>query len=381
MKIVIAPDAFKGSLSAREAAYIMKEAAHGILPQAEVHMIPMADGGEGTLDALVTAATGKQVPVQVTGPLGEKLNTSYGLLADGTAVIEAALISGLVQVPEEKRNPDNTTTYGIGEVIIDALNEGCTSFLIGIGGSATNDGGFGMLKALGMTAKTTAGKPLGPYGRDLLQTAGIDFSGLDERLKHARIQVASDVTNPLIGHLGASAVYGPQKGATPSQVEDYDRALDTFSDLVEAEVSASYKNIRGAGAAGGLGFALLALGAELSSGAELIGKAAGLQETMQGVALVLTGEGQSDEQTLYGKAPGHVAALAAEENVPAILISGSITGNTDKLRETFAGCFSILQAPISLDDAMKQAKTLLYEQTKQVIHLIYSLQRPERRNQ
>lgn len=370
MNIVIAPDSFKGSLTSIEVARIMKKAIKDINEDYNVMMKPMADGGEGTLETLLLSTEGERVHVTCTGPLGNPIQTSYAILQAHTAIIEGASIAGLPQVPVDKRNPDLTTSYGIGEVIIDALNKGCTSFVIGIGGSATNDGGLGLLLALGMKAYDESGDELGPYGKDLLALHRIELDSLDPRLKKVTIKVACDVDNPLCGQRGSSYIYGPQKGATNEQIKHYDAALSRFGTIVETTLDKRLKETPGAGAAGGIGFALLALGAELVSGAKLLADAIGLEAAIKDAHVVLTGEGQTDEQTLYGKAPGHVAELAHTYNVQTILISGSLQGNMDRLREHFSGCFSIIPSPLSLDQCMKQAEKLLYEQTKHVIHFL-----------
>lgn len=372
MHIVIAPDSYKGSLTSSQAASTMEQA---ILSLGQNHTIitkPMADGGEGTVDALLTASKGEKIPITCTGPLGEKVDTYYAILNDDTAVMEVAMVAGLPQVPPNKRNPDNTTTYGLGEVLIDALDRGCTSFIIGLGGSATNDAGLGMLRALGMKAFANDGKELGSFGRDLLEAEQVELEGLDPRLKDVTIQVACDVENPLTGEKGASAVYGPQKGATEGQITAYDQAMNKFAKLVDVH-GEKFETYAGAGAAGGLGFAFLLIGATLVSGAKLVGEASGVEEAIQQAALVITGEGQSDEQTLYGKAPGYIADLAQKHHVPAILISGALSGNTDPLLDKFAGCYAITNRPLSLNECMEQAKQLLYQQTKQLIHLIHNV--------
>lgn len=252
--------------------------------------------------------------------------------------------------------------------MIDALDKGCKSIILGLGGSATNDGGLGMLEALGMNARNDKGSEIGPFGRDLLQVAGVSFAGLDKRLASVSIKVACDVDNPLCGNRGASAVYGPQKGATQEQITQYDQVLGKYANLIEAEINKSLQDVAGAGAAGGLGFALLSIGAELVSGAKLLADAAHLKDYIKHADLVLTGEGQSDVQTLYGKAPGYVAELAEVFGVPAVLIYGSLAGNFDALNEKFAGCFSIVNKSLSLEECMKNADELLFEQTRQVMH-------------
>jgi len=373
MKIVLAPDSFKGSLTANEAAQTMKEAISDVsgTPHTVIQK-PMADGGEGTLDAILSSVSGEKVKVSCTGPLGENIDSTYAILNSNQAVIELASIAGLVQVPLSKRNPDYSTTFGLGEVMQDALDKGCTSILIGLGGSATNDGGLGMLIALGMKAWDESGNLLGGYGKDLHQVRKVSFKEFEPRLQKVEIKVASDVDNPLCGSRGASFVFGPQKGATETQTHEYDRAMSHYCGLIEKELNKTLNEIPGAGAAGGAGFALLALDGELISGAKLLANTMNLEADIQDADLVITGEGKSDEQTLYGKAPGHVASLAMKYDVPVVLLSGSLDGDFNKLRRKFSGCFSIISKPMSLEECIEQAEYLLYEQTKQIIHFIPS---------
>jgi len=370
MKIVIAPDSFKGSLTAVEAAQYIADGINTVMPEAEVFQKPMADGGEGTMEALLTATDGKRVPLEATGPLGEKISAAYAISGRKTAIIECALISGLTQVPESKRNPDHTTSSGLGEAILDALDQGCTELIIGLGGSAVNDGGLGMLQALGMKATDDSDGLAGVYGKDMHRVQTVDFSGIDTRLQNVSIKVATDVDNPLCGETGATYVYGPQKGAAPQQLESYDKAMKKFAHLVEKETGKQIMNTPGAGAAGGLGFALLSLGATLISGARLVAQTSKVEEAIRSSDLVITGEGQSDEQTLYGKAPGYIASLAKKYGVPAILLSGSLGGNANALREHFSGCFSIVNKPLTLEASMKNAGGLLTGQTEQVMNLV-----------
>lgn len=372
MNIVITPDSFKGSLSSIQVADIMEKAILDNHPHFSVIKKPMADGGEGTIESLLSSTNGKMISVQCTGPLGHKISTSYAIVNEQTAIIECARIAGLTQVPMHKRNPDHTTTFGMGEVMIDALNKGCTSFVIGLGGSATNDGGLGMLLALGMEAFDKHGKNVGIFGKDVQSIQQVNFSKLDPRLKNVNIKVASDVDNPLCGEKGASAVYGPQKGATEEQVKIYDLALKKYSSLIESILNQSIQEIPGAGAAGGLGFGLLAIGAKVVSGAKLLAHQMNIEKNIQKADLVLTGEGQSDRQTLYGKAPGYIATLAAKYDVPTVLISGGLK-DVEQLSSTFAGCFSIANQPLTLKDCMEQADSLLYEQTRQIVQLITHL--------
>ncbi len=373
MNIVIAPDSFKGSLTSLQASQIIKSSILDLdCDYYNVVMMPMADGGEGTLETLLASTKGEIIPITCTGPLGEKNDTTYAIVNSNTAIIESASVSGLMQVPSNKRNPDFTTSYGMGEVMIDAMDKGCTSFVIGLGGSAINDGGLGMLQALGMKAFDADGQKVGQFGKDLHRVKSLDLSNMDARLSNVTIKVACDVDNPLCGKNGASAVYGPQKGATKEQIQQYDLSLNNFGSLMETELNKPLKNVPGAGAAGGLGFAFLTLGAKLISGAELLAETMKLEEAIQQADLVITGEGQSDYQTLYGKAPGYIAQLGKKYHVPVILISGSLK-NHDKLRESFTGSFSIIDKPLTLKESMRQADTLLYEQTKQIIHFMVEL--------
>lgn len=373
MNVVVAPDSFKGSLSSINASKIMRSAIMDVKSNSSVIMKPMADGGEGTLDSILNVKNGNRIIVECSGPLGNKITTSYGIIDGNTAIIECANIAGLTQVPPNKRNPDYTTTYGIGEVIIDALNRDCTSIIIGIGGSSTNDGGLGMLLALGMDAWDENENQVSGYGRDLLCVQKVQFDKLDSRIKNVEINIASDVENPLFGEIGATRVFGPQKGITLQQIGLYDSALKQFSYLVESELHIDISKIPGAGAAGGLGFALLALKGHVVSGAKLIGELMEIECAIKDADLVITGEGQSDEQTLYGKAPGFIASLAKKYDVPIILMSGSLEGDLHELQKTFSGCFSIINSPSSLQQCLEQADKLLYEQTTQVIHFVDSI--------
>ncbi|MCF6136656.1 glycerate kinase [Pseudalkalibacillus berkeleyi] len=374
MNIVISPDSFKGSMASEQAAKVMARACQFIFPDEKHELKPMADGGEGTLDTLVFSTKGKRLHHRCTGPLGEPIKANYGVLGDGkTAVIEMAQVAGLPQVPEDLRNPDYTTSYGLGELIKHVLDEGYQSILIGLGGSATNDGGLGMLQALGATFINQAGAEVDRFGKNLSEVSQVDFSNVDQRLSSIQLLVASDVENPLCGEKGASHVFGPQKGATFDQIIQFDQALDMYSGLIEKETGHQLKNKAGAGAAGGLGFALMVVGAELVSGANLIAEAIDLEKTIATADLVLTGEGQSDEQTLYGKAPGFVAELAQKHQVKTVLISGSLSGDLEALHDHFAGCFSIANGPMSLENCIDSAEQLLFEQTKNVLHFMKTI--------
>ncbi|MCZ8511041.1 glycerate kinase [Paenibacillus filicis] len=374
MKFVIAPDSYKGSLTALQAADTMARAVRDELPEAVVRIIPMADGGEGTVDALVRAAeSGTTKPVAVCGPRGERLQSRFGVIEgkDGpSAVLEAANLFGLPMVPQEERNPMHTTSRGLGDALMAALRLGCRDVIVGLGGSSTNDGGLGMLSALGAQFYNAAGELLEGYGRDLADMAQVDLEGLDPLVKECRITVACDVTNPLLGPQGASYTFGPQKGATPEQVASLDHAMSRYADLLERHLSLRLRDKPGAGAAGGLGFACMALGARIVPGAEVVDRASGLKRHIAEADWVLTGEGRSDGQTLFGKLPMYVAEAAREAGKQAILLSGSLGDGLEELRKHFAGCFSIVREPATLQACMEEAEANLYECTRSVARLL-----------
>ncbi len=321
-KIVIAPDSFKGSLTAPQICDALEEGIREVIPQAMIIKAPMADGGEGTVLCLVNATGGKILKKKVVGPLGERVEATYGILGDGkTAVIEMASASGLPLVPEDKRNPMLTTTYGTGELIKAALDHGCRKIIIGIGGSATNDGGVGMAQALGVKFLDKEGKEIGFGGGELKKIVKIDMGHLDKRIKDTEILVASDVKNPLCGPNGASYVYGPQKGATPDMVEELDQGLSHLAEIIKRDLGKDVRDIPGAGAAGGLGAGLMAfLNAKLRPGIELVMEAIGFHEKVAGSTLVITGEGKMDRQTIYGKVPVGVAKVAKRFGIPVLAI-------------------------------------------------------------
>jgi glycerate kinase len=373
MKIVIAPDSYKGSLSALDVGKTMRQAISNEIIDAEIEVLPMADGGEGTLDALVFATNGAKEEIEVTGPLGDKVRTYYGVLGDeATAVIEMAAIAGLPMVPKEKRNPMLTTTYGIGEAIVHALEKGYRHFKIGLGGSATNDGGLGMLQALGVQFLNETGQAINPIGASLGEIKSVNFDTLHKAVLASQFEVASDVKNPLCGPTGASFIFGPQKGGTPEQLQMLDEAMLHYANLIEKCLNKVLKEIPGAGAAGGLGFAFLTIEGELKSGASIVGEALGLEEKIKKADWVITGEGQSDSQTLYGKVPFYVAKMAKKYNVPTILISGSLGEGIEQLYDYFLSCHSIVSGPMSLEKAMSHADKLLTRETRNVARLLMS---------
>ncbi|MGI8315930.1 glycerate kinase [Halobacillus mangrovi] len=366
MKIVLSPDSFKGSLSSIEVSEIMRRAFLNAEGNVETVLKPMADGGEGTLETLAKGTNHQKIHFPCIGPLGEERESWYLQLNQKLVVIEGANIAGLPLISEEKRNPDHTTTFGIGQAIQHALDKGHRDFIVAIGGSSTNDGGMGMLQALGMKAFTKVGEEVGIFGKDVLDIERVDFSSIDSRLLESTIRIASDVDNPLTGPRGASHIYGPQKGATEEQVLTYDQALERYGLLLEEECGKQLRTTPGAGAAGGLGFAFLSIGAKLESGAKLVAEAIQLEDEIKQADLIITGEGQSDEQTLFGKAPGYVAELARKHKKPVVLLSGSLDGDVEKLNELFTSCFSIVPGPRSLKDCMDHAEEFLYHASQQI---------------
>ncbi len=358
MKIVIAPDSYKESLSALEVAQAVEAGFRAVFPQADYVLVPVADGGEGTVEAMVAATGGRRLEVAVTGPLGESVQAFYGLTGDGeTAVIEMAAASGLALVPPARRNPLLTTSRGTGELIRSALDAGARRFILGIGGSATNDGGAGMVQALGARLLDADGQALAPGGAALAALARIDVSALDPRLAECRIEVACDVDNPLTGPRGASAVFGPQKGATAGMVHTLDANLAHFARIIERDLGVAVDQVPGAGAAGGMGAAMLAFfGATLKPGIEIVTAAVGLEAHVRDADLVITGEGRIDFQTVHGKTPVGVARVAKRHGKPVIGIAGSLGANVGVVyAHGIDAVFSVLNAPCSLDDALREA--------------------------
>ena len=325
MKVVVAPNAFKGTLTASQAAHAIARGVHEVFPDAEVVEVPVADGGDGTVDALVAANRGDYLSVPVEGPLGDPVEAHYGVIdAVRTAVVEMAAASGLALIPPERRDPRRTSTYGFGQLLEAARRAGVSTIIAGIGGSATNDGGAGMAQALGYRLLDRDGRELERGGAALARLWKIDASGLDRAWQSVTVRVACDVTNPLTGPRGASAVYGPQKGADAEAVIELDAALDNLAEVVARDLGEDVTDLPGAGAAGGTGAGLVAfLGATLEPGAPLVVEATGFDGALAGAGLVVTGEGQADEQTAFGKAPGEVARRARKAGVPVLLLAGS----------------------------------------------------------
>ncbi|NOX97739.1 MAG: glycerate kinase [Nitrospirae bacterium] len=373
MKIVIAPDSFKGSLSAGEVAAAIEEGVRKVFPKAEIRKVPLADGGEGTVRALVEATGGKIKEVEVTGPLGEKVKANYGILGDEkTAVIEMATASGLPLVPPRKRDPSRTTTYGTGELIKAALQEGCREFIVGIGGSATTDGGAGMAQALGAKLLDEKGQDIGFGGGELKKLERIDLAHFDRRIKESKVTVASDVDNPLWGEKGAARVYGPQKGATPEMVEELDKALRHFAEIIKRDLHKDVANIPGAGAAGGLGAGLMAfLEANLRPGIDIVMEVMKLEKNILDADLVITGEGKMDKQTIYGKAPYGVAKLAGRHKKKVIGICGMLGEGAEILyQHGFQALFPNRIDSMSREEAMQRAKELTTETAARAMHTL-----------
>lgn len=355
MKVVIAIDSLKGSLSSMEAGMAIKDGILAAKPDAEVIVKPLADGGEGTTDALIEGMNGERIDLTVTGPMHTPVDAYYGYLKDtNTAVMEMASAAGITLVPDSEKNPLLATSYGVGEMINDAIQRGCRNFIIGIGGSVTNDGGIGMLKALGVRFLDENGEDAGEGGQALAKIARIDVSGMNPLLKECHIQVACDVNNPLCGKNGSTYVYGPQKGVTEDMKKTLDEAMAHFARVTSETLENDYLNTPGAGAAGGLGYAFLAYtGAALTPGIELILDAVGLEEELSGADVVVTGEGRLDFQTAMGKAPVGVARLAKKYNAKVIAFAGSVTKEATACnKEGIDAFFPILRGVCTLAEAM-----------------------------
>lgn len=380
MKILIAMDSFKGSLSSMEAGRAVEEGirranlAKQRLAHMKIEVKPLADGGEGTTEALVEGLGGQMVSVEVTGPFGERITSQYGILPDGkTAVMEMAAAAGIVLVQGEKR-PFDATTYGVGEMIRDAITRGCREFIVGIGGSATNDGGLGMLSALGFDFLDDRGErvPLGAKGLSKVQTIRKD--NVFPQLKECRFRVACDVTNPLCGENGATYVYGPQKGVKETQKEELDAAMRQYAKKAAEWTGYDCKDTAGAGAAGGMGFAFLSfLDAKLQSGIELVMEAVGLEESMQGADYVVTGEGRLDGQSAMGKAPVGVARAAKRKGARVIALAGSLGHGANQCNEAgIDAFFPIVPGIVSLEEAMntENARDNLSRTAEQIFRLL-----------
>jgi len=373
IRLVIAPQAFKGTLAAPEVTAAIAAGLRRVLPQAELTLLPLADGGEGTVQALVDATGGRILNTTVSGPLGKPVQAEWGVLGDGNiAVIEMAAASGLPLVPPEKRNPLLASSYGTGELIRAALDAGCRDFIVGIGGSATNDGGTGMAKALGVRFLDPAGNELPLGASPLIRLAHIELDGLDPRVRESRFRVACDVTNPLVGPTGASAVYGPQKGATPQMVLELEASLQHLAIVIELDLGLRVADLPGAGAAGGLGAGLVAfLGATLQPGADIVLEATRFAERCAGASLIFTGEGRLDGQTLFGKTVAAVARIGKQMGIPVIAVAGGIAPDGYVLlQHGVDAMLGITPRPMTLEEASRNAAELLSNAGEQVMRLL-----------
>jgi len=383
MRIIIAPQSLKGSLTAAEAGKAIAQGARVVYPEAEIDIVPIADGGEGTVQALVDATGGRMIRKTVTGPLGEPVDAFFGMLGDGrTAAIEMAASSGLPLVPPERRNPRVTTTYGVGELIRTALDLGSRHFILGIGGSATNDGGSGMAQALGASLTTAKGSEIGRGGAALATLAHISTATMDARLQECIFEVACDVTNPLCGPKGASVVYGPQKGATPEMIKELDAALGHYAQIIEQDLHSAVSEIAGAGAAGGLGAGMIAfLGATLRPGAQIVLEAVQLEQHIATADLVITAEGQLDEQTAYGKSVGAVAELAKRYTLPVLALAGGLGENYRSVYSLGVDAVAVLPSgPMTLVFAMEHAAALMSDTTERALKLFQAGAAVHKRN-
>ncbi|MDY4011819.1 MAG: glycerate kinase [Fusobacterium gastrosuis] len=376
MKIVVAPDSFKESMTAKEVCEHIEKGLKAVSKNWEIIKIPMADGGEGTLDALIDSTKGKIFYEQTVGPLGDELTSRFGILGEkNIAVIEMASTSGLELISPEKRNPYITTTFGTGQLILKALDLNVEKIILGIGGSATNDGGAGMLQALGAKLLDENNNQIGYGGYELSRLKKIDFSELDERLKKVEILVACDVTNPLTGENGASHIFGKQKGATPEMIKVLDRNLLLYSKIIEKDLGIKVDDIPGSGAAGGLGAGLLALGANLKKGIDIVIEASELEKKIAGANIVITGEGSIDGQTRFGKTPYGVAMAAKKQGIPTITLAGNVGKDIDILYDYgFDAIFSIMQGVETLESALENGKLNLERTAKnigKILNIIY----------
>ncbi|MGE7602936.1 glycerate kinase [Peribacillus sp. NPDC097675] len=370
MKVVIAPDSFKGCLTAFEVAQAIERGIKRVMPAAETLLVPMADGGEGTMESLITATNGRKVEVTVRGPLLDRVQAAYGILGDEeTCVIEMACASGLCLVEPGNLNPLITTTYGMGELIQKALNDGYRKFILALGGSATNDAGVGMLQALGINMLDNEGINVGFGGAELSRIVEIDMQDFDSRIAECEFLIATDVQNPLIGADGASKVFSPQKGATPVMVETLEEALSIWADLVEIKTGMRLHSKAGAGAAGGIGGAFQAFfPSQTKRGVDIVNKFTNLTEKLSGAQCVFTGEGQIDYQTASGKTPMGVAEEAKKKRIPVFALAGSIgTGFEVLYKHGITSVHSIVNTPMSIQEALERGAELLENLAEQVM--------------
>lgn len=380
MKVTVAIDSLKGSLSSMEAGEAIKEGVKRVYPDAKVCVRPLADGGEGTVEALTCGMGGELQTITVTGPLGTPVECDYGIIAESkTAIIEMSGAAGITQVPDELRNPMNTTTYGVGEVICDAIKKGCRRFIVGIGGSATNDGGIGMLQALGYGILDKNGNQVSCYGKGLADIAQITNDQIIPELSECTFKIACDVTNPLCGDKGCSAIYGPQKGATPEMIREMDGWLADFAKTARKVYDHADPEVPGTGAAGGLGFAFLTFtNAVLESGIKIVLEETRLEDYVKDADIVVTGEGRLDGQTVMGKAPIGVAETAKKFNKPVLGFAGCVTKDAVACNKGgIDAFFPILQGVVTLEEAMaaENARYNMSAAVEQVFRVVQMMER------
>ena len=372
MKIVIAPDSFKGSCSAVEVANSIEEGIKRVDADCETVKIPIADGGEGTVEALVLSTGGELKEKEVIGPLGDIVKARYGILKNGAAVVELAAASGLPLIPEKSRNPLNTTTYGTGQLILAAVEDGCKKIVVGLGGSATNDGGMGIAQAFGVSFLDQEGNELGWGGGQLDKLNRVETENVDQRLKEIEIIIACDVTNPLCGPNGASYIYGPQKGGTPEMVETLDKNLNHYAEVISRQLHIDVKGIPGAGAAGGSAIPLLLFtNARIESGINVILDVTEIDKHFQNADLVITGEGRIDSQSIFGKVPVGVAARAKQYNLPVLAIAGGIGKGAESCYQYgIDSIMSIMNRPMPLSEAMEKAEELIANAAERAFRMV-----------
>lgn len=374
LKIVISPDSFKGTLSAFEAAKSIEQGIKKLKPNATTVLLPIADGGEGTLATLIQCTNGQLKTAQVLDPIGREIKASYGILGDGkTCIIEMAQASGLTLLGEDERNPKIASSFGTGQLIQEALAQGYREFIICIGGSATNDGGVGMLRALGLRLLDVAGLEIETTIDGLQRIHHLDFTNWDKRIAHAYFSIACDVDNPLIGEKGATAIFGKQKGVPAHEIEYFDKALTKWADVIEREMGIQLHHYKGAGAAGGMGGALIAfLNGQFNQGVELVLKHLQFEQAIENADLIITGEGQSDQQTLHGKAPFGVLTYARKHDIPVALLSGTIAEEDKQiLTQHFHYCGTVVHHSITTEMAMKEPAKYLTKASFELIRSIY----------
>lgn len=372
MKVVIAPDSYKGSLTAMEVASCIEEGIKRYNKNIEVVKVPMADGGEGTVQALVDATGGRIIDLKVCDPLLREVDSFYGILGDGnTAIIEMAAASGINLLRCNELNPLITSTYGTGQIINDAIERGCKNIIVGIGGSGTNDGGAGMLRALGIRFLNEEGRDIPEGGAALKELHSIDKKNFNKKISKCNIKVACDVDNPLCGLNGASRVFGPQKGASNEDIKLLDEALNQYAKIIKNEFNIDVLNIPGSGAAGGSGAAFLAIGSKLERGIDIVINETNLQTIIESADIVFTGEGRIDFQTKFGKAPYGVAKEAKKNGLPVIAICGEIGEGYDELyNHGFTSIFSIVNKPMTLEESIKDSKKLIRDVSERIVRVI-----------